>query len=101
MSDGTGAAKDPKVIDGKAFAEGLRAKLARQVATLKAKYKIEKFQDSAEVGKLIERFMALNDATGGGSTAASSPLLTLFNAGGGQTTLDPSVILAASQIRRY
>ncbi|MES1152825.1 MAG: tetrahydrofolate dehydrogenase/cyclohydrolase catalytic domain-containing protein, partial [Dongia sp.] len=42
MSDGTAVAKDtpkdPKVIDGKAFAEGLRAKLARQVATLKEKH---------------------------------------------------------------
>lgn len=40
MSDGTSVAKnaDPKVIDGKAFAEGLRAKLARQVATLKEKH---------------------------------------------------------------
>jgi methylenetetrahydrofolate dehydrogenase (NADP+)/methenyltetrahydrofolate cyclohydrolase len=40
MSDGTSVTKnpDPKVIDGKAFAEGLRAKLARQVATLKEKH---------------------------------------------------------------
>src|SRR5690348_210678 len=38
MSDGTGVAKDPKVIDGKAFAEGLHAKIARQVATLKEKH---------------------------------------------------------------
>src|SRR5882724_6671489 len=42
MSDGTTVAKappkDPKVIDGKAFAEGLRGKLARQVATLKEKH---------------------------------------------------------------
>ena len=38
MSDGTSVAKDPKVIDGKAFAEGLRAKLALQVATLKEKH---------------------------------------------------------------
>jgi methylenetetrahydrofolate dehydrogenase (NADP+)/methenyltetrahydrofolate cyclohydrolase len=40
MSDGTSPAKaaDPKVIDGKAFAEGLRAKLARQVASLKEKH---------------------------------------------------------------
>ena len=40
MSDGTSVAKaaDPKVIDGKAFAEGLRAKIARQVATLKEKH---------------------------------------------------------------
>jgi methylenetetrahydrofolate dehydrogenase (NADP+)/methenyltetrahydrofolate cyclohydrolase len=45
MSDGTSApqnnsrgAADPKVIDGKAFAEGLRAKIARQVATLKEKH---------------------------------------------------------------
>src|ERR1051325_4349514 len=44
MSDGTSVAKvariagDPKVIDGKAFAEGLRAKIARQVATLKEQH---------------------------------------------------------------
>ncbi|WP_395019517.1 bifunctional methylenetetrahydrofolate dehydrogenase/methenyltetrahydrofolate cyclohydrolase FolD [Dongia sp.] len=40
MSDGTSPAKsaDPKVIDGKLFAEGLRAKIARQVATLKEKH---------------------------------------------------------------
>jgi methylenetetrahydrofolate dehydrogenase (NADP+)/methenyltetrahydrofolate cyclohydrolase len=44
MSDGTSAAKapkipgDPKVIDGKLFAEGLRGKIARQVATLKEKH---------------------------------------------------------------
>ena len=40
MSDGTGVAKssDPKVIDGKAFAEGLRAKIARQVAALKSEH---------------------------------------------------------------
>jgi len=38
MSDGMAVAKDPKVIDGKAFAEGLRDKLARQVATLKEKH---------------------------------------------------------------
>jgi methylenetetrahydrofolate dehydrogenase (NADP+)/methenyltetrahydrofolate cyclohydrolase len=42
MSDGAAVAKDtpkdPKVIDGKAFAEGLRGKLARQVATLKEKH---------------------------------------------------------------
>ncbi|HVT50366.1 MAG TPA: tetrahydrofolate dehydrogenase/cyclohydrolase catalytic domain-containing protein, partial [Dongiaceae bacterium] len=38
MSDGTTVAKDPKVIDGKAFAEGLRGKIARQVATLKDKH---------------------------------------------------------------
>jgi methylenetetrahydrofolate dehydrogenase (NADP+)/methenyltetrahydrofolate cyclohydrolase len=44
MSDGTSVAKaskipgDPKVIDGKAFAEGLRAKLARQIATVKEKH---------------------------------------------------------------
>jgi methylenetetrahydrofolate dehydrogenase (NADP+)/methenyltetrahydrofolate cyclohydrolase len=40
MSDGTSVAKvaDPKVIDGKAFAEGLRAKIARQVAALKEKH---------------------------------------------------------------
>jgi len=45
MSDGTSVAPnnsrgaaDPKVIDGKAFAEGLRAKLARQVAALKEKH---------------------------------------------------------------
>jgi methylenetetrahydrofolate dehydrogenase (NADP+)/methenyltetrahydrofolate cyclohydrolase len=40
MSDGTSPAKsaDPKVIDGKAFAEGLRAKLAHQVAALKEKH---------------------------------------------------------------
>jgi len=39
MSDGTSVAKtDPKVINGKAFAEGLRAKLAQQVATLKEKH---------------------------------------------------------------
>jgi methylenetetrahydrofolate dehydrogenase (NADP+) / methenyltetrahydrofolate cyclohydrolase len=44
MSDGTSAAKapkiagDPKVIDGKAFAEGLRVKLAQQVATVKEKH---------------------------------------------------------------
>src|ERR1043165_5819732 len=39
MSDGTSVAKtaDPKVIDGKAFAEGLRAKIARQVAACKEK----------------------------------------------------------------
>jgi methylenetetrahydrofolate dehydrogenase (NADP+)/methenyltetrahydrofolate cyclohydrolase len=39
MSDGTTVAKDtpkdPRVIDGKAFAEGLRGKLAHQVAALK------------------------------------------------------------------
>lgn len=29
---------DPKIIDGKAFAEGLRVKVARQVATLKEKH---------------------------------------------------------------
>jgi methylenetetrahydrofolate dehydrogenase (NADP+)/methenyltetrahydrofolate cyclohydrolase len=38
MSDGTTVAKDPKVIDGKAFAEGLRGKLAGQVAAVKAKH---------------------------------------------------------------
>jgi len=38
MSDGAAVAKDPKVIDGKAFAEGLRTKLARQVAALKEKH---------------------------------------------------------------
>src|SRR3954466_13689993 len=40
MSDGSSAAKaaDPKVIDGKAFAEGLRSKLARQVAALKEQH---------------------------------------------------------------
>ncbi len=44
MSDGTGVAKaakipgDPKVIDGKLFAEGLRAKLAKQVAAVKEKH---------------------------------------------------------------
>jgi methylenetetrahydrofolate dehydrogenase (NADP+)/methenyltetrahydrofolate cyclohydrolase len=40
MSDGTSPAKaaDPKVIDGKAFAEGLRAKLAHQVAALKEQH---------------------------------------------------------------
>jgi methylenetetrahydrofolate dehydrogenase (NADP+)/methenyltetrahydrofolate cyclohydrolase len=40
MSDGTSVTKaaDPKVIDGKLFAEGLRAKIARQVATLKEKH---------------------------------------------------------------
>ena len=38
MSDGMAVARDPKVIDGKAFAEGLRGKLARQVATLKEKH---------------------------------------------------------------
>jgi methylenetetrahydrofolate dehydrogenase (NADP+) / methenyltetrahydrofolate cyclohydrolase len=42
MSDGAAAAKDkpkdPKVIDGKAFAEGLRGKIGRQVATLKEKH---------------------------------------------------------------
>ncbi|HVZ00969.1 MAG TPA: bifunctional methylenetetrahydrofolate dehydrogenase/methenyltetrahydrofolate cyclohydrolase FolD [Dongiaceae bacterium] len=43
MSDGTTAAPktqsgDPKVIDGKAFAEGLRGRIARQVAALKEKH---------------------------------------------------------------
>jgi len=45
MSDGSSAARnnskgaaDPKVIDGKAFAEGLRVKIAHQVATLKEKH---------------------------------------------------------------
>jgi len=38
MSDGTTVAKDPKVIDGKAFAEGLLGKLAHQVAALKEKH---------------------------------------------------------------
>jgi methylenetetrahydrofolate dehydrogenase (NADP+) / methenyltetrahydrofolate cyclohydrolase len=38
MSDGNAVAKDPKVIDGKAFAEGLRGKIGRQVATLKEKH---------------------------------------------------------------
>ena len=42
MSDGTTVAKDtpkdPRVIDGKAFAEGLRGKIARQVASLKEKH---------------------------------------------------------------
>ncbi len=40
MSDGTGVTKaaDPKVIDGKLFAEGLRAKLAKQVAAVKEKH---------------------------------------------------------------
>jgi methylenetetrahydrofolate dehydrogenase (NADP+) / methenyltetrahydrofolate cyclohydrolase len=40
MSDGTSVTKaaDPKVIDGKLFAEGLRAKIAHQVATLKEKH---------------------------------------------------------------
>jgi methylenetetrahydrofolate dehydrogenase (NADP+)/methenyltetrahydrofolate cyclohydrolase len=38
MSDGTTVAKDPRVIDGKAFAEGLRGKIAHQVATLKEKH---------------------------------------------------------------
>ena len=43
MSDGAAVARksqsgDPKVIDGKAFAEGLRGKIARQVTTLKEKH---------------------------------------------------------------
>ena len=38
MSEGSQANRDPKVIDGKAFAEGLREKIARQVATLKEKH---------------------------------------------------------------
>jgi methylenetetrahydrofolate dehydrogenase (NADP+)/methenyltetrahydrofolate cyclohydrolase len=40
MSDGTAVAKtsDPKVIDGKAFAEGLRGKIAHQVAALKSQH---------------------------------------------------------------
>src|SRR3954469_5930819 len=40
MSDGTSATKaaDPKVIDGKAFAERLRAKIGRQVAALKEQH---------------------------------------------------------------
>jgi len=37
MSDGSSVA-DSKVIDGKAFAEGLRTKLARKVAALKAQH---------------------------------------------------------------
>jgi methylenetetrahydrofolate dehydrogenase (NADP+)/methenyltetrahydrofolate cyclohydrolase len=40
MSDGTSMAKtaDPKVIDGKLFAEGLRTKLAKQIARLKEQH---------------------------------------------------------------
>jgi len=77
-----------------------RTDIDRQVETFKDKFDIAKLKDPAEVGRLVERFMILNDIQTGGPAGARSPILQLLNPGGGRTTLDPSSILAASRLRR-